>query len=80
MATKLPVIKANTKEDNIIKMKFIAEKNKRSVSKELEYIIEKHIAEFESKYGEIEIVRSTPKEIIEDIGKQILKKPPYGDG
>ena len=53
MPSKLPVIKANTTDNNINKMKYIAKYNKRSLAKELDYIVEQHIAEFESKHGEI---------------------------
>ena len=77
MPSKLPVIKANTTEENIIKMKAIAKQNKRSVAKELEYIIEQHIKEFESKYGEIKIEWMTPEEVIEDISDRIQGNPPY---
>lgn len=79
MPSKLPVIKANTKEENIIKMKTIAKQNKRSLAKELEYIIEKHIKEFEAENGEIKIDWMTGQEILEDINNRINKKPPYGD-
>ena len=55
MPSKLPVIKANTSEENIQKMKVIAKFNKRSMAKELELIVEKHIETFEQEHGEIEI-------------------------
>ncbi len=64
MASKLPVIKANTTQENIDKMKVIAEKNKRSMAKELELIVEKHIKEYEKEHGEI-----TPKEAEAVTGK-----------
>lgn len=79
MPSKLPVIKANTTEENIIKMKTIAKYNKRSMAKELEMIVEKHIEEFEKEHGKIDIYSMPPKEIIEDITDRIKKKPPYGD-
>lgn len=79
MPSKLPVIKANTSEENITKMKFIAKENKRSMAKELEYIVEKHIEEFETKHGKIKIHTMSPNELIEDIKDRIEKKPPYGD-
>lgn len=77
MPSKLPVIKANTQEENIIKMKTIAKYNKRSVAKELEFLIEKHIAEFEKEHGEIEICTMSPSEIVGDIKDRIKKNPPY---
>ena len=55
MPSKLPIIKANTTHVNIAKMKVIAETNKRSVAKELEWLIERHINDFENKYGEIKL-------------------------
>lgn len=55
MASNLPVIRARTSEDNIIKMKFIAKCNGQSLSKEIGYIIEQHIAQFEKEHGEIKI-------------------------
>ena len=79
MAATLPVIKANTKPENITKMKFIAKQNKRSLAKELEFIIEKHIAEWEKEHGEITVDWMNKKEIIEDWKDRIQKKPPYGD-
>lgn len=62
MPSKLPVIKANTTEENIAKMKTIAKYNKRSLAKELEMIVEKHIAEFEKEHGEIDIYTMSPTE------------------
>lgn len=56
MPSKLPVIKANTTYENISKMGVIAKANKRSVSKELEWLIEKHIAEYEKEHGEIKTI------------------------
>lgn len=40
-------------EELICKIKVIANKNKRSANKELEYAIEKYINEYESVNGEI---------------------------
>lgn len=59
MPSKLPIIKANTTQENIDKMKVIAGTNKRSVAKELEWLIERHIAEFEAKHGDIVIPDKT---------------------
>lgn len=77
MPSKLPVIKANTTQDNIVKMKTIAKYNKRSVAKELEYLIEKHIEEFEKEHGAIEIYTMSPSEIVEDVKDRIKGNPPY---
>lgn len=50
MPSKLSVIRTYTTQENIDKLKFIAQYNKRSLAKELELIIEKHIVEFEKYY------------------------------
>lgn len=55
MPSKLPVLKAHTTFLNVAKMKYIAAYNKRSVAKEIIFISEKHILDFESKHGEIQI-------------------------
>lgn len=59
MPSKLPIIKANTTQENIDKMKVIAGSNKRSVAKELEWLIERHIKEYESENGEIKLAPTT---------------------
>lgn len=53
MPSKLPILKTNTKQENIDKMKVIAKANKRSLAKELEFITELHIKEYEAIHGEI---------------------------
>ncbi len=55
MPSKLPILKMNTTQENIDKMKHIAKKNKRSVAKELELITEIHIKEYEAIHGEIKL-------------------------
>jgi hypothetical protein len=62
MPSKLPIIKANTTQSNIDKMKIIAETNKRSLAKELELIIEEHIKKYEKEHGEIQIEEKSNKE------------------
>jgi len=42
-------------EDNFEKIKFIADKNKRSIAMQIEYLIEQHIDEYEKKNGAIPI-------------------------
>ncbi len=42
------------------KIRIIAEKNKRSINKEIEFALEKHIAAYEKEHGEIPL----PKEDI----------------
>lgn len=51
MPSKLPIIKANTSYENIAKMKVIASANKRSVAKELEWLIERRIKEYGIERG-----------------------------
>jgi len=55
MATNLPVIKGNTEQWIIDKMKYIATENSRSLSKELEYACKQHIKRYELENGEIKI-------------------------
>ena len=77
MPSTLPVVRIRTCEDNVIKMKTIAKHNKRSVSKEIEMLIEKHITDFEKEHGTIIIEPMNPQEIMEDIKDRIQKNPPY---
>lgn len=79
MPSTLPVIRIRTHEDNVVKMKTIAKYHKRSVSKEIEMLIEQHIEQFEKKYGEIDIYTMNTDEVIEDIKNRLKKNPPYGD-
>lgn len=79
MPSSLPIIRVRTNEDNIVKMKTIAKAHKRSMSKEIEMLIERHIAEFETEHGKIEIYTMPPKEIVQDIKDRIVKNPPYGE-
>lgn len=72
MPSKLPVIKANTTQENIDKMKVIAEKNKRSLAKELEFIIENHINDYEKEYGKIELPEK-PEKKEDSTAKKIVK-------
>lgn len=50
MPSNLPVIRTYTSQENVDKLKFIARYNKRTLAKELEVIIEQHIADFEKYY------------------------------
>jgi len=77
MPSDLPVIKVRTHEDNVVKIKTIAKYHNRSTSKEIEFLIKKHIEEFEKKHGEIEIYTMSPSEMVEDIKDRIKKNPPY---
>lgn len=44
------------------KLKVIARNNKRSINKEIEYLIEKVIFEYEEKHGEIKISEDVNKD------------------
>lgn len=74
MPSKLPIIKANTSQENIDKMKVIAAANKRSVAKELEWLIEKHIAEYEAENGEIEIDEHQSIKALKEYAKMATDK------
>ena len=79
MPSNLPVIKIRTSSDNIVKIKHIAKEHNRSVSNEIEILIEDYIAKYEKEIGKIDICQMNPTEVFEDIKDRIAKKPPYGD-
>ncbi|AIQ27927.1 MULTISPECIES: hypothetical protein [Paenibacillus] len=53
MATDKRVFTLRLKDDNFNKIKYIADKNKRSIAMQIEYLIEQHIADFEKEKGKI---------------------------
>ncbi|MBP1989806.1 Arc family DNA-binding protein [Paenibacillus eucommiae] len=55
MATSKRVFTLRLEENNFEKIKFIADKNKRSIAMQIEYLIEKHIEEYEKTKGVIQI-------------------------
>lgn len=55
MPSNKPIIAVRTTDDIIEKMKHIADENGRSVSKEVEMLIKKHIKRYEEDNGEIKI-------------------------
>lgn len=55
MPSNKPIIAVRTSNDIIEKMKVIADENNRSVSKEAELLIKKHIKRYEDDNGEIKI-------------------------
>ncbi len=55
MATNKRVFTLRLEEKNFDKIKFIADKNKRSIAMQIEYLIEKHIEEYEKTNGSIKI-------------------------
>lgn len=57
MATNKRVFTLRLEEENFEKIKFIADKNKRSIAKQIEYLIEQHINEYETEHGAILLPR-----------------------
>ena len=55
MGNYYPPFSLRISEELIGKVKVMAEINKRSANKELEFVVEKYVKEYESKHGEIEI-------------------------
>ena len=55
MPSDKPIIAVRTTRDIIEKMKVIANENGRSISKETEILIKKHIKRYEEDNGEIKI-------------------------
>lgn len=53
MSTNKPQVKAYVTEENYKKIRLLAEKEKRSISNMLEYLIEKYITDYEKNNGEI---------------------------
>lgn len=58
MPSNKPILKTNTEQYIIDKMKYIAAKNSRSLAGELEYICKLHIEEYEQCNGEIKLNKS----------------------
>ncbi|WP_157244021.1 Arc family DNA-binding protein [Paenibacillus elgii] len=55
MATNKKVFTLRLNENNFEKIKIIAEKNKRSIAMQIEYLIEQHIEKYEEENGSIKI-------------------------
>ena len=55
MPSNKPIIKANTEQWLIDKMKIVAEENSRSLAKEVEFACKQHIKKYELEHGEIKI-------------------------
>lgn len=53
MPTDKRVFTLRLQEDNFNKIKYIAEKNKRSIAMQIEFLIEQCIAEYERDHGKI---------------------------
>lgn len=61
MPSQKPQLRTYTTEEVIKKFSYIAEKENRSMSKQLEYIVKKEIEEYEKERGKIEINGTTDK-------------------
>ena len=48
-------------EESWDKLRVIASTNKRSINKEIEYLIDKRILEYENEFGSIKIDKENPK-------------------
>ncbi|MNE86523.1 hypothetical protein D3C76_118700 [compost metagenome] len=53
MATNKRVFTLRLEDMNFQKIKFIADKNKRSIAMQIEYLIEQHIHDYERENGTI---------------------------
>lgn len=51
MATSKRFFTLRLEEDNFEKIKFIADKNKRSIAMQIEYLIEQYMNEYEKQNG-----------------------------
>lgn len=58
MPSKKPVIMTYTDEETRKKFRIVSDKNKRSMSQHLDYLIQTEIKKYEEEHGEIEL----PKE------------------
>lgn len=55
MATDKRQFTLRLQDDNFEKIKLIAEKSKRSIAMQIEYILEQFIEKYEKENGEIEV-------------------------
>lgn len=55
MPSNKPIIAVRTNKEIIEKMKVISEENNRSISKEVELLIKRHIKQYEEYNGEIKV-------------------------
>lgn len=53
MATNKKQVGIRIKPQNYDKLKVIAEKNSRTVTNQVEYLVARYIADYESQYGQI---------------------------
>lgn len=55
MPSKLPHFAVRVDRELLEKFKYVAEYNARSANRELELLMRKHVADFESEHGKIDI-------------------------
>jgi hypothetical protein len=53
MPTDKRVFTLRLQDDNFNKIKYIAEKNKRSIAMQIEFLVEQYISEYEKEHGKI---------------------------
>lgn len=51
MATDKRVFTLRLKDENFTKIKYIADKNKRSIAMQIEFLIEQHVEQYEKEKG-----------------------------
>lgn len=61
MPSNLPRFTLRTSQENIDKIAYIAEKERRTTTKEIEYLIIREIQEYEAKHGKIKAHRKDSK-------------------
>lgn len=55
MADNISKFTVRTEPELLKKFRFVAEYNTRSVNREMEVLMKRHVAEFEKKYGKIDV-------------------------
>lgn len=55
MGSDLPRVTLRMEQENIDKLKVIAEKNERSLNQEITYVLKKHIADYEKENSKIHL-------------------------
>ena len=55
MASALPIFTLRVQEELLAKVRAIAEKNKRSANKEIEFVLTSYVADYEKQHGPISV-------------------------
>lgn len=55
MADNISKFTVRTEAELLKKFRFVAEYNARSANREMEVLMKRHVAEFEKKYGKIDV-------------------------